>query len=186
MLVTSVRILRRRLCSSVSSIELIKDYTKKETSRRTISCSRAAANVEDVVAAASYSSSESLSYIAKIENGPFASSSVAVRRNNNSSILRRRRLGNRRNKERRSTKDTDAIELALDSVVKIFTVASSPNYFLPWQNKSQRETMGSGSLLQLLYTPHFFFHLPISQIIHTHTPVNSLLLKLCTKRNHIV
>lgn len=37
-----------------------------------------------------------------------------------------------------------AIELALDSVVKIFTVSSSPNYFLPWQNKSQRETMGSG------------------------------------------
>lgn len=37
-----------------------------------------------------------------------------------------------------------AIELALDSVVKIFTVASSPSYFLPWQNKSQRESMGSG------------------------------------------
>lgn len=37
-----------------------------------------------------------------------------------------------------------AIELALDSVVKIFTVSSSPNYFLPWQNKSQRESMGSG------------------------------------------
>lgn len=178
MLVTSVRTLRRRLCSSVSSIELIKDYTNKETSIRTISCSRAAANDEDVVAAASCSSSESLGYIAKIENGPSASSSVAVLRNNNSNILRRRRLGNRRNKERSSTKDTDAIELALDSVVKIFTVASSPNYFLPWQNKSQRETMGSGSLLQLLYTPHFFFHLPIFQIILTHTPVNLLLLKL--------
>lgn len=43
--------------------------------------------------------------------------------------------------------DTDAylaIELALDSVVKIFTVSSSPNYTLPWQNKSQRESMGSG------------------------------------------
>ena len=37
-----------------------------------------------------------------------------------------------------------AIELALDSVVKIFTVSCSPNYLLPWQNKSQRETMGSG------------------------------------------
>lgn len=37
-----------------------------------------------------------------------------------------------------------AIELALDSVVKVFTVSSSPNYMLPWQNKSQRETMGSG------------------------------------------
>lgn len=40
-----------------------------------------------------------------------------------------------------------AIELALDSVVKIFTVSSSPNYFLPWQNKSQRESMGSGFLI---------------------------------------
>lgn len=41
----------------------------------------------------------------------------------------------------------EAIELALDSVVKIFTVSSSPNYFLPWQNKSQRETMGSGFVI---------------------------------------
>ncbi|KAK4770723.1 hypothetical protein SAY87_031255 [Trapa incisa] len=40
-----------------------------------------------------------------------------------------------------------AIEMALDSVVKIFTVSSSPNYFLPWQNKPQRETMGSGFLI---------------------------------------
>ncbi|CAK9137755.1 unnamed protein product [Ilex paraguariensis] len=40
-----------------------------------------------------------------------------------------------------------AIELALDSVVKIFTVSSSPNYFLPWQNKSQRETTGSGFII---------------------------------------
>ncbi|KAK3002550.1 hypothetical protein RJ639_021411, partial [Escallonia herrerae] len=40
-----------------------------------------------------------------------------------------------------------AIELALDSVVKIFTVSSSPSYFLPWQNKSQRESMGSGFVI---------------------------------------
>lgn len=40
-----------------------------------------------------------------------------------------------------------AIELALNSVVKIFTVASSPSYFLPWQNKPQRETMGSGFII---------------------------------------
>ncbi|GKV29016.1 hypothetical protein SLEP1_g37996 [Rubroshorea leprosula] len=40
-----------------------------------------------------------------------------------------------------------AIELAMDSVVKIFTVSSSPNYFLPWQNKSQRESMGSGFVI---------------------------------------
>ncbi|CAN0881955.1 Protease Do-like 10, mitochondrial [Linum grandiflorum] len=37
-----------------------------------------------------------------------------------------------------------AVELALVSVVKIFTVFSTPNYILPWQNKSQRETTGSG------------------------------------------
>lgn len=36
------------------------------------------------------------------------------------------------------------IEAALDSVVKIFTVSSSPNYLLPWQNKPPRETWGSG------------------------------------------
>ncbi|KAL5703473.1 Protease Do-like 10 [Ranunculus cassubicifolius] len=40
-----------------------------------------------------------------------------------------------------------AIDVALDSVVKIFTVSCSPNYFLPWQNKSQRETMGSGFVI---------------------------------------
>ena len=53
----------------------------------------------------------------------------------------------------REDKDRDAIELALDSVVKIFTVSSSPNYILPWQNKSQRESMGSGIF------PFFFFHI---------------------------
>ncbi|MCO5548496.1 hypothetical protein L7F22_001956 [Adiantum nelumboides] len=37
-----------------------------------------------------------------------------------------------------------AIVVALDSVVKVFTVSSSPNYFLPWQNKPQREITGSG------------------------------------------
>ncbi|KAJ8651095.1 hypothetical protein MRB53_004118 [Persea americana] len=47
----------------------------------------------------------------------------------------------------RNTDAYAAIELALDSVVKIFTVSSSPNYFLPWQNKSQRETMGSGFVI---------------------------------------
>lgn len=55
-----------------------------------------------------------------------------------------------------------AIELALDSVVKIFTVASSPSYFLPWQNKSQRETMGSGCIS--LY-PIFFFRIDWFNII---------------------
>ncbi|GMN46845.1 hypothetical protein TIFTF001_016029 [Ficus carica] len=41
----------------------------------------------------------------------------------------------------------DNSEAALESVVKIFTVSSSPNYLLPWQNKSQRDTTGSGFVL---------------------------------------
>ncbi|KAH9291579.1 hypothetical protein KI387_043232, partial [Taxus chinensis] len=40
-----------------------------------------------------------------------------------------------------------ANELALDAVVKVFTVTSSPNYFLPWQNKPQRELTGSGFVI---------------------------------------
>lgn len=51
----------------------------------------------------------------------------------------------------RQTSAYSAIELALDSVVKIFTVSSSPNYFLPWQNKSQRETYGSGEYDHCFY-----------------------------------
>lgn len=45
---------------------------------------------------------------------------------------------------------SSAVDLAMDSVVKIFTVSTSPSYFLPWQNKSQRESMGSGNTLSLL------------------------------------
>ncbi|KAG6662629.1 hypothetical protein I3843_03G238100 [Carya illinoinensis] len=46
--------------------------------------------------------------------------------------------------------DTDAysaIELALDSVVKIFTESSSPDYALPWQNKYQSKSKGSGFVI---------------------------------------
>ncbi|KAJ0234457.1 Protease Do-like 10 [Hirschfeldia incana] len=42
---------------------------------------------------------------------------------------------------------SSAVDLAMDSVVKIFTVSTSPSYFLPWQNKSQRESMGSGFVI---------------------------------------
>lgn len=160
MLGTSVRALRR-LCSSssVSSNNLIKDYTNKvtATARGTSICTStiAAATVE-YVAASSSCSPERLNSAAHNENGPCPCPPVAavhlyLRRNNNK--LRRRRLGDRRN-NKRSTTDKDAIELALDSVVKIFTVSSSPNYFLPWQNKSQREAMGSGTLT--LTFSHFF------------------------------
>lgn len=58
-----------------------------------------------------------------------------------------------------------AIELALDSVVKIFTVSSSPNYFLPWQNKSQRETTGSGIVsLIFLFQKVFYYMLPLQDL----------------------
>ncbi|KAH0994274.1 hypothetical protein GBA52_018138 [Prunus armeniaca] len=139
--------------SSVSSINLIEDYTNKvtATARGTsiCTCTIGAAKVEDVAASSSSCSFEPLNSEAHNENGPCPCPSVAavhvhLLRNNNK--LRRRRLGDRRN-NKRSTTDKDAIELALDSVVKIFTVSSSPNYFLPWQNKSQRESMGSGFVI---------------------------------------
>jgi hypothetical protein len=47
-----------------------------------------------------------------------------------------------------------ATEIALDAVVKVFAVSSSPNYFLPWQNKAQREATGSG---KCLLSGHMFF-----------------------------
>ena len=63
--------------------------------------------------------------------------------------------------EHRQTSAYHAIELALDSVVKIFTVSSSPNYFLPWQNKSQRETFGSGEnfciCTRVFFSFYYFF-----------------------------
>ena len=37
----------------------------------------------------------------------------------------------------------------LQSIVKVFTVHSSPNYFMPWQNKPQRETSGSGVVVEI-------------------------------------
>ncbi|KAK9292197.1 hypothetical protein L1049_020159 [Liquidambar formosana] len=46
-----------------------------------------------------------------------------------------------------ATDANSAFELALDSVVKIFTVSSSPSYSLPWQNGFQRESTGSGFVI---------------------------------------
>ena len=37
----------------------------------------------------------------------------------------------------------------LQSIVKVFTVHSSPNYFMPWQNKPQRESSGSGVVVSV-------------------------------------
>ncbi|XP_014510280.1 protease Do-like 10, mitochondrial [Vigna radiata var. radiata] len=60
--------------------------------------------------------------------------------------FRNRRLPVTKAREAYATQNT-AVELALNSVVKVFTVSCSPNYLLPWQNKSQRETMGSGFVI---------------------------------------
>lgn len=36
----------------------------------------------------------------------------------------------------------------LDSIVKVFTVHSRPNYFLPWQNHPKRESTGTGFVIK--------------------------------------
>ncbi|CAH8298164.1 unnamed protein product [Eruca vesicaria subsp. sativa] len=59
-----------------------------------------------------------------------------------------RHMSRRRNVAKGATAAySSAVDLAMDSVVKIFTVSTSPSYFLPWQNKSQRESMGSGFVI---------------------------------------
>ncbi|CAF2271208.1 hypothetical protein HID58_014799 [Brassica napus] len=58
-----------------------------------------------------------------------------------------RHMSRRRNAAKGSAAYSSAVDLAMDSVVKIFTVSTSPSYFLPWQNKSQRESMGSGFVI---------------------------------------
>ncbi|OMO52713.1 Peptidase S1 [Corchorus olitorius] len=84
--------------------------------------------------------------VSKPQNLPLYSNS----RSNIFEISERQRQIQIQSSRRLVHTETDAylaIDLALDSVVKIFTVTSSPNYFLPWQNKSQRETMGSGFVI---------------------------------------
>ncbi|EOA16309.1 hypothetical protein CARUB_v10004459mg [Capsella rubella] len=72
-----------------------------------------------------------------------ASAPVFSKRASKRKISRRRHAG----KSQSNSPAADAVDLALDSVVKIFTVSTSPSYFLPWQNKSQRESMGSGFVI---------------------------------------
>ncbi|XP_010450457.1 PREDICTED: protease Do-like 10, mitochondrial [Camelina sativa] len=82
-----------------------------------------------------------------------ASAPVSLRRTNNRKVSPRinynRKISRRRQagKSASNSPAADAVDLALDSVVKIFTVSTSPSYFLPWQNKSQRESMGSGFVI---------------------------------------
>lgn len=54
-----------------------------------------------------------------------------------------------------------ASELPLESIVKVFSVQTAPNYFLPWQMKSQRESTGSGFLIskrRILTNAHVIAH----------------------------
>lgn len=34
-----------------------------------------------------------------------------------------------------------------ESIIKVYTVAASPNWFMPWQTKQQRESTGSGFII---------------------------------------
>jgi S1-C subfamily serine protease len=36
---------------------------------------------------------------------------------------------------------------AFESIIKVYTVAASPNWFMPWQTKQQRESTGSGFIV---------------------------------------
>lgn len=48
-----------------------------------------------------------------------------------------------RSQDAEEVKEAD-VDRVLDSIVKVFTVHSRPNYFMPWQQKPQRESTGSG------------------------------------------
>ncbi|XP_059432692.1 protease Do-like 10, mitochondrial isoform X2 [Corylus avellana] len=138
----------RRLCSSFSSSVLLDDCSLQRHLNNSIDkASYGASSVIETNNCTNRASSSN-------EIGP-CSSSLAT----SAHVLRSSRAGARRprpprvrtrQQQKKMTTDADAysaIELALDSVVKIFTVSSSPNYFLPWQNKSQRESMGSGFVI---------------------------------------
>ncbi|KAJ1484164.1 trypsin-like cysteine/serine peptidase domain-containing protein [Baffinella frigidus] len=40
------------------------------------------------------------------------------------------------------------LSTSFNSVIKVFTVAASPNWFMPWQTKQQRESTGSGFIIE--------------------------------------
>lgn len=171
MLGSTVRTVRRVSSSSNNNV-LLKDSILKRfnnTSTDSIFISKANTHVSS---SSTSSLSSSITQISKnnethLRNGECYTTTLAahVLRNNKNNRQRQRGGGGgvvRHQQQQKKTttttttdkedKDRDAIELALDSVVKIFTVSSSPNYILPWQNKSQRESMGSGIL-------SLFFHI---------------------------
>lgn len=140
----SLRSLRRQLWSSSSSI--FSNYSSFNSSGLLQTFS----NTLRLIILPSTSSLSTIS--TKNCNFHYFSTSAAVAANLStkeivSKVTRRRQRRRLAKTCGKTTNAYAAIELALDSVVKIFTVSSSPNYGLPWQNKSQRETTGSGQQL---------------------------------------
>lgn len=41
-----------------------------------------------------------------------------------------------------------ACHQSIESIIKVYTVAASPNWFMPWQTKQQRESTGSGFIVE--------------------------------------
>ncbi|KAL9456711.1 hypothetical protein AB3S75_005854 [Citrus x aurantiifolia] len=140
----SLRSLRRQLWSSSSSI--FSNYSS-------INSSGLLETFSNTLRLIILPSTSSLSTIStKNCNFHYFSTSAAVAANLStkeivSKVTRRRQRRRLAKTCGKTTNAYAAIELALDSVVKIFTVSSSPNYGLPWQNKSQRETTGSGFVI---------------------------------------
>ncbi|KAH9746912.1 hypothetical protein WN944_011715 [Citrus x changshan-huyou] len=140
----SLRSLRRQLWSSSSSI--FSNYSSFNSSGLLQTFS----NTLRLIILPSTSSLSTIS--TKNCNFHYFSTSAAVAANLStkeivSKVTRRRQRRRLAKTCGKTTNAYAAIELALDSVVKIFTVSSSPNYGLPWQNKSQRETTGSGFVI---------------------------------------
>jgi hypothetical protein len=136
----------RRLCSAFSSSVLLEDCSLQRHLNNSIG--KASYGASSIIDTNTYTNGASSSNEIGLYSSTLATSAHVLR----SSRAAARRVRTRQ-QQKKMTTDADAysaIELALDSVVKIFTVSSSPNYFLPWQNKSQRESMGSG-------TPLFFY-----------------------------
>lgn len=138
---SSLRSLRRQLWSSSSSI--FSNYSNIDNN----GLLQASSNTLRLIILPSTSSVSTIN--TKNCNFHYFSTSAAIAANLSTKkiVSKVTRQQQRHRVAKTSGKTTNAyaaIELALDSVVKIFTVSSSPNYALPWQNKSQRETTGSG------------------------------------------
>ncbi|KAI9083867.1 hypothetical protein K1719_034125 [Acacia pycnantha] len=138
---TSVRTLRNLVSSSSLSFLLLRDCHLTPPATKTPNTFRSLSHRRF---------SRQTSNLTRNDARTLSTSSVPVSKTFIANRYRRsslRRVQPRNRKFNQRADAISAIELALDSVVKIFTVSCSPNYLLPWQNKSQRETMGSGFVI---------------------------------------